>query len=56
MKRTPFPLKNSPLALTNGSSDKRRSISYVVKTFLLNELSNRLRETLVMSLHIVLQD
>lgn len=52
-KHTPL---NSPSALTNGSSDKRGSISYVVKTFLFNELSNRLGETLVMSLHVVLQD
>lgn len=51
----PIPATLSPV-LTNGSSNKRGSIPYVVKTFLLNELSNRLGEALVMSLHIIFQD
>ena len=56
-------MENSTLAtrqynahkLTNGGSDERRGVTDVVETFLLDEVSNRWGEVLVVGLDIVLQ-
>lgn len=41
--------------LTNGGTDERRGVANVVETFLLDEVSNRWGEVLVVGLNIVLQ-